>query len=101
MYCDTITSGYLNAKKQPLKAHEDIVVFYKKQTTYNPQFTIGTPYDKGKAVRDTEAYGKQTKAVHVKILKGRDILVVCYTLRPQKEKVNIIQHRNLLHYMNI
>jgi site-specific DNA-methyltransferase (adenine-specific) len=26
----------------------------------------GKPYDKGTAVRDTEAYGKQTKAVHVK-----------------------------------
>ena len=64
-------SGYLNAKKQPLKAHEDIVVFYKKQTTYNPQFTTGVPYDKGKAVRDTEAYGKQTKAVHVKDTEGK------------------------------
>ncbi len=64
-------SGYLNAKKQPLKAHEDIVVFYKKQTTYNPQFTSGTPYDKGKAVRDTEVYGKQTKSVHVKDTEGK------------------------------
>ena len=59
-------TGYLNAKKQPLRAHEDIVIFYKKQPTYNPQMTQGTPYDKGTAVRDTEAYGIQTKAVHVK-----------------------------------
>ena len=59
-------TGYLNAKKQPLRAHEDIVVFYKKQPTYNPQMTKGTPYDKGKAVRDTESYGIQTKEVHVK-----------------------------------
>lgn len=59
-------TGYLNAKKQPLRAHEDIVVFYKKQPTYNPQMTQGTPYDKGTAVRDTEAYGVQTKEVHVK-----------------------------------
>lgn len=59
-------TGYLNAKKQPLRAHEDIVVFYKKQPTYNPQMTQGTPYDKGTAVRDTEAYGVQTKKVHVK-----------------------------------
>lgn len=58
-------SNYLNAKKQPLRAHEDIVVFYRKQCTYNPQMTQGTPYDKGTAVRDTEAYGVQTKAVHV------------------------------------
>jgi len=59
-------TGYLNAKKQPLRAHEDIVVFYKKQPTYNPQMTQGTPYDKGTAIRDTEAYGVQTKEVHVK-----------------------------------
>ncbi len=59
-------TGYLNAKKQPLRAHEDIVVFYQKQPTYNPQMTQGTPYDKGKAVRDTEAYAVQTKEIHVK-----------------------------------
>lgn len=58
-------SNYLNAKKQPLRAHEDIVVFYRKQCTYNPQMVQGDPYDKGTAVRDTEAYGVQTKAVHV------------------------------------
>jgi len=59
-------TGYLNAKKQPMRAHEDIVVFYRKQPTYNPQMTPGNPYDKGTAVRDTEAYGVQTKEVHVK-----------------------------------
>lgn len=58
-------SNYLNSKKQPLRAHEDIVVFYRKQCTYNPQMVAGDPYDKGTAVRDTEAYGVQTKAVHV------------------------------------
>lgn len=59
-------TGYLNAKKQPLRAHEDIVVFYNKQCTYNPQMTKGEPYNKGCAVRDTLAYGKQEKAVLVK-----------------------------------
>ncbi len=59
-------SGYLNSKKQPLRAHEDIVIFYKKQPTYNPQMTQGSAYDKGTAVRDTEAYGIQTKSIHVK-----------------------------------
>ncbi len=63
-------TGYLNAKKQPMRAHEDIVVFYKKQPTYNPQMTVGKPYDKGTAVRDAIQYGKQTKAVHVKNTEG-------------------------------
>ena len=64
-------TGYLNAKKQPMRAHEDIVVFYKKQPTYNPQFTLGKPYDKGKALRDATQYGEQTKAVHVKDTEGK------------------------------
>ncbi|MCL2846990.1 MAG: site-specific DNA-methyltransferase [Firmicutes bacterium] len=63
-------TGYLNAKKQPMRAHEDIVVFYKKQCKYNPQMTAGDPYDKGTAVRDTLAYGKQEKAVLVKNTTG-------------------------------
>ena len=30
-------SGFLNSKKMPLRQHEDILVFYKKLPTYNPQ----------------------------------------------------------------
>ena len=34
-----ITAPFL-AKKQPLRQHENISVFYKKQCTYNPQLTL-------------------------------------------------------------
>lgn len=34
-------TGFLNAKKQPLRCIEDICVFYKSQPTYNPQKTTG------------------------------------------------------------
>lgn len=40
-------TNFLNAKIQPLRKHEDICIFYKKQPTYNPQKTMGEPYDKG------------------------------------------------------
>ncbi len=30
-------TGFLNAKKMPLRSHEDILVFYEKLPTYNPQ----------------------------------------------------------------
>ena len=40
-------TNFLNAKKQPLRKHEDICIFYKKQPTYNPQMTQGKPYNKG------------------------------------------------------
>ena len=40
-------TNFLNCKKQPLRKHEDICVFYKKQPTYHPQMVSGEPYDKG------------------------------------------------------
>jgi len=40
-------TNFLNAKKQPLRKHEDICVFYKKQPIYNPQMNNGEPYTKG------------------------------------------------------
>jgi len=39
-----LATGFLNAKKMPLCAHEDILIFYRKLPTYNPQFTPGKPY---------------------------------------------------------
>lgn len=40
-------TNFLNAKKQPLRKHEDICVFYKQQSIYQPQMVTGEPYDKG------------------------------------------------------
>ncbi|EUJ48458.1 DNA-methyltransferase [Listeria rocourtiae] len=40
-------TNFLNAKKQPLRKYEEICVFYKKQPTYNPQMSMGVPYNKG------------------------------------------------------
>jgi DNA modification methylase len=51
-------TNFLNAKKQPLRRHEDICVFYKKQPMYNPQKTIGEAYDKGfRKDQHTGSYG--------------------------------------------
>ena len=36
-------SGFLNASRMPLRNHEDIVVFYDKLPTYNPQMRTGFP----------------------------------------------------------
>ena len=38
------TTGFLDANRKPLRAHEDVLVFAPKATAYNPQFTVGTPY---------------------------------------------------------
>jgi len=50
-------TGHLNAKKQPLRDKEDILVFYQKQANYNPQYADGLPYSKlkgGKNARVSE-----------------------------------------------
>lgn len=38
--------GFLNAKKCPLRCHEDILVFYRALPKYNPQWRRGEPYKK-------------------------------------------------------
>tara|TARA_R110000803_G_scaffold13218_3_gene37284 strand:+ start:800 stop:1543 length:744 start_codon:yes stop_codon:yes gene_type:complete len=37
----TQATGHLNAKRMPMKSHENILVFYKKPPKYNPQKTQG------------------------------------------------------------
>lgn len=37
----TAATGHLNAKKQPMKAYESVIIFYKKPSLYNPQKTYG------------------------------------------------------------
>ena len=37
-------TGYLNSKKMPMKAHENILVFYRKLPIYKPQYGNGKPY---------------------------------------------------------
>ena len=55
-----ISTGFMNAKKMPLKIHENVLIFYRELPTYNPQFTEGVPYKtKRKGNVDTgENYGK-------------------------------------------
>jgi site-specific DNA-methyltransferase (adenine-specific) len=49
-------TGFLNAKKHPLKSHENILVFYKTRPTYNPQMTEGKPYT---AIKQLNPYAKE------------------------------------------
>lgn len=59
-------TNFLNAKKQPLRKHEDVCVFYKKQPVFNPQMTTGVPYDKG--IRKNQLSGSygDFRPAHVK-----------------------------------
>ena len=46
-----VPTGFFNAKKQQMKIHENILVFYKKQPTYNPQMVKRTEEEYKKSVR--------------------------------------------------
>lgn len=64
----TQATGHLNAKKMPMKAHENILVFYKKEPTYNPQKTSGhkptNSYTKYiETQNNTELYGKMNREI--------------------------------------
>lgn len=63
----TSATGHLNAKKMPMKAHENILVFYDKLPLYNPQKTSGhtkKESTKRKEVSNRcELYGQNTKDV--------------------------------------
>jgi site-specific DNA-methyltransferase (adenine-specific) len=51
-----ISSGFLNAKKMPLRVHEQIAVFYRQAPVYNPQFTEGRPlHSRGTAYKTKAA----------------------------------------------
>jgi len=40
-------TNFLNARRQPLRKHEDVCVFYDRPGTYNPEMQAGRAYDKG------------------------------------------------------
>lgn len=52
--------GHLNAKKMPMKAHEDVLVFYDELPQYNPQKTTGHApvHNYTKHQTDGSNYGK-------------------------------------------
>ena len=78
-------TNFLNAKKQPLRKHEDVCVFYKKQPIYNPQMMSGLPYDKG--VRKNQLSGSygDFRPVHVQSDGLRNPIDVVYFKTAESE----------------
>ncbi|MBN8879865.1 MAG: site-specific DNA-methyltransferase [Sphingobacteriales bacterium] len=53
------STNFLNANKQPLRRHEDICIFYKRQPFYAPQMIPGKPYHRGlRSEQQTGCYGQ-------------------------------------------
>lgn len=59
------STGFLNAGRMPLRIHEDILVFYKRLPTYNPQKTTGhKPVNSfTKHTGDGTNYGKTKRGI--------------------------------------
>lgn len=85
----TLPTGFLNAKKMPLRCHENICVFYKKLPTYNPQMQQMTEeymkehgyppighirYNSGKAEQYGEFRKKDWKHVETGKRYPRDVI---------------------------
>lgn len=51
-------TGFLNAKKAPLKEHENILVFYKAPPTYNPQGLVPCYKVNRRSASSFKNYGK-------------------------------------------
>lgn len=94
-------TGHLNAKKMPMKAHENILVFYKKLPIYNPQMREGEAYvrkDCSKNKLNKGNYGK-TKESYTTINKGGrypldclNFKVVERTVHPTQKPVALLEY---------
>ena len=79
----TRATGHLNARKMPLRSHEDIVVFYRELPKYNPQFTKGEPnHSRGKMEKE------QTNRCYGKANKPTDIFTVPKSIIDIPNKIN-------------
>ncbi len=66
-------TGHLNAKKMPMKAHENVLVFYRKLPTYNPQKTSGhKPFGAVKPRENIPEPDKKRNYNHVAHTFGND-----------------------------
>lgn len=57
-------TGHLNAKKMPMKNLEDILVFYRKQPTYNPQGVVKCNINQHNS-KSHSLRGKETESTSV------------------------------------
>ena len=66
-------TGHLNAKKMPMKAHENVLIFYRKLPTYNPQKTTGhKPFGAVKPRKNIPEPAKKRNYNHLPETFGND-----------------------------
>lgn len=55
-------TNFLNAKKQPLRCHEDVLIFAPGRSVYNPQMQPGKPYKTRRKATASTNYGECHKS---------------------------------------
>jgi DNA modification methylase len=83
------STGFLNAKKMPLKIHENICVFYKSPPCYNPQMRKGFKPYKCKHDAQSDNYGWHNKVWSVS--DGERYPVDLIKLNRDKSKIHPTQ----------
>lgn len=67
------STGHLNAKRMPMKSHENVLVFYRKLPIYNPQKTTGhKPFGAVKPRENIPEPEKKRNYNHVSKTLGND-----------------------------
>ena len=66
-----MATGFLDAKKRPLKVHENILVFYEKLPKYNPIFTNGKPYTRPEPTKLFNGYRQDLLKVATTNVSGK------------------------------
>lgn len=103
----THPTGHLNAKKMPMKAHENVLVFYNKLPKYNPQKTQGHKRKVSSAKHklamdniDSEVYNKGQKATDYDSTERYPLSVQIFASDKQKSALHSTQKPEaLLEYL--
>lgn len=83
-------TGFLNAKKYPLKNHEEILVFCGKVHVYNPQFRVGKPYSCKKG-SGTDVYNKDSSDNIVTVSNGNRYPLTIIKFNRDRRKIHPTQ----------
>lgn len=84
-------TGFLNAKKMPLKSHENILVFYKKPPVYNPQMRTGFKPYKTKQKSAGSNYDKSKSVVTISNGERYPLDIIRFKRDSNSKKVHPIQ----------
>ena len=95
MWLKNIPTGFLNAKRMQMKTHENILVFYKKPPTYNPQMVKRTPEEYKACYRKNDSKSKAGDAyvMNEVVLKRKTAEEQWYKYPTSKIEINVEDKR--------